>query len=611
MKADTINLQQAFQGWCRLEVPLYQRPYVWRQTQQWEPLWTDVLAAVNRREGAESAAANGGGGFSVPHFVGAVVLQHIPSTLGSIQTRLVIDGQQRLTTLQILLEALADHARLDDHATAQALQMLTRNPESLASNSDMVFKVWPTNVDRDTFRKVMHATSADELLTSISKPSHTEDMGHQIGNCYLYFFRAVHRWLEEDPGQRAARMRRMFDTLAQDIQLVTIELQGADDPQLIFETLNARGTPLLPADLIKNHLFGKLKWPEAETNSLYDATWGEFDRARHYWREVVGRGHAQRPRIDLFMQFYLSAHTKAEVQVQHLYATFKQDGDLAKEPVDAVLRRIRRHADLFRSFDKLACKQPPSRASLFFRRLEAMDLWTVYPFLLALLSKHDVDDPCTQATLEDIESFLVRRLVCRLNTRGYGRFFLDLISCVDNDPQVTHDRVRSHLLKSEAAVGRWPVDDEFKREWLGDPIYENQLRAKVRMVLEALEHAKMSPLSPGYWVGKQPTIEHLLPVEWAKHWPLPDGQDAEAERHRNRVLHTIGNLTLLSAPLNSLASNSAWSTKRTEIGKHAMFQMNVDLMQAMDWNEDQIRARGEQLFECARQIWPRPDLALC
>ena len=604
MKADTISLQQAFQSWCRLEVPLYQRPYVWNQRQQWEPLWSDLLAAAARREQAE-AGFGGGSAQRVPHFVGAIVLEQVPTTLGSIQTRLVIDGQQRLTTLQILLEALGDHARLTGHATAEALLMLTRNPATIVSHPDFVFKVWPTNLDRDVFRRVMLAKSADDLLVIEGLAGAPVDTDHQIRKCYLYFFSAIGNWLAEEPELRDVRLRLMFDTLAQDIQLVTIELQGADDPQLIFETLNARGTPLLPADLIKNYLFSRLSRSEVATNLVYEETWGEFDRGRKYWREQVGRGHAQRPRIDMFMQFYLSAKMKSEVQGQHLYANFKQFASAGKEPVEALLKDIRSHADLFRSFDKRASQEPPDRAALFLRRLAAMDLGSVYPFLLAMLSQHsDLGSPGVLAVLSDVESFLVRRLVCRLSTRGYGRFFLDLIECISPDLERTRTTVRAQLSKTSAEVGRWPSDQEFDRAWLDDAAYENHQRGKVRMLLEAIEYEMMSPLGAGHWVASQPTIEHVLPQAWKTHWPLSVDASSEAAQARDRALHTFGNLTLLSGPLNSTLSNAPWPEKRKEISKHAMFQLNVEIAASEQWDEAQIRARAEKQLVVAKNIWP-------
>ena len=607
MKADTLDLQKAFHGWCRLEVPLYQRPYVWQADLQWSPLWQDILAAVARREKAEKSAAFGDEAQPVPHFVGAIVLENVATTLGNIQTRQIIDGQQRLTTLQILLESLSDIARRDGHPRAEALNMLTRNPDSIVDHPDQVFKVWPTNVDRDAYRRVMLAKSAQDLLQTEGKPSHTKDIGHQIGNCYLHFFQAIDTWLGIDPEERARCTTRLFKTLAQDIQLVVIELQGRDDAQLIFETLNARGTKLLPADLIKNHLFRKLKTPPKESDVLYGTTWAEFDKSHSYWRGEIGRGHARRPRIDLLLQFYLSSRTGEEFQVEHLYSAFKQSPVLATETVQDVLRDIRKHADLFRVFEAMATQPPVSRQQLFFRRLAAMDLWTVYPFLLRLLSRHNLEDPAVITTLADVESFLVRRMVCQLSTRGYGRFFLDLIDCVGDDATATHLAVREHLLRSDAETGRWPDDAEFGAAWLSLPLYDKLVVAKVLLLLQAMERALVAPMAEGFYVTSQLTIEHLLPQSWEAHWPLPDGHDVEAVTRRNRELHTIGNLTLTSARLNATVSNSAWGTKRAELGKHVVFRMNLELVEAETWDEAAIQARGERLLELAKGVWPRPS----
>src|SRR5215212_5450175 len=156
MDAKPRSLKDIFDAQCRYMVPLYQRPYVWNRTAQWEPLWEDVLALAERYVRQDSFR---------PHFMGAVVLDQLNTATGTLDLRQIIDGQQRLTTLQIIIEAAGDVCdKLGPIASNHThdLQRLTRN-DRRSNDPDEMFKVWPTNVDREHFRRVMSAGSPNEL----------------------------------------------------------------------------------------------------------------------------------------------------------------------------------------------------------------------------------------------------------------------------------------------------------------------------------------------------------------------------------------------------------------------------------------------------------------
>lgn len=594
MDAGTLSVKKIFGQDRRHVVPLFQRPYVWEREKQWEPFWEDIRALAERLLRNEEPR---------PHFLGAIVLDQLPKPTGHVETRLVIDGQQRLTTLQIFLEAFCDlcAARgLDKHN--RALLKLTRNDDPMSEDEDEVFKVWPTNVDQEHFRRVMRFASPAELRKEYRvKPD--APVGHPIADGYLYFHAAIGEWLAPGSEDLDQRLDALFNAARDYVRLVVIDLEKDDDAQLIFETLNARGTPLLPSDLVKNYLFHRAHLSGEPLAPLYTDYWQFFDEDPKYWRQELGRGHARRHRVDMFLQHFLTLQTQEEVSVAHLYVVFREFAGRNGSARD-VLAAIKRYADVYRSFDVVA---PDSREGLFFGRVAAMDITTGYPFFMELFARHGEDSRTLHAILGDVESFLVRRMVCQLSTRGYNRLFLDLVRELAAEGGTPVQRVRAVLLGSDAESGRWPPDSEFRQAWLDYPLYRVLVQRRVRMLLEAIERKLRTGKTEDLQIKERLTIEHLLPQEWKKYWPLPaEGESEQATEERERTIHTMGNLTLLTKKLNPAVSNGPWTDKLPEILEHSLLRLNKELAQYTAWDETCIRIRGEQLFDTARSIWPRP-----
>src|SRR3954471_22209405 len=247
METQVRTPQMVFMQPQRLVVPLFQRPYVWNEENQWEPLWNDVVRVAERSLAEPQARHH-------PHFLGAVVLQQIQSPTGLMQERTIIDGQQRLTTLQLLLDSL--HAELlASQATAPALRIepLVTNAEPFRSRPEDQFKVWPTHRDRPAFNAVMAgAPPVDHAGLGFA--------GERMVEAHRYFGEQARAWLmlygEEDVQGRAAALETVVREL---LQMVVIDLAAEENAQEIFETLNARGAPLTAADLIKNFVFQRLQ----------------------------------------------------------------------------------------------------------------------------------------------------------------------------------------------------------------------------------------------------------------------------------------------------------------------------------------------------------------
>jgi hypothetical protein len=253
---------------------MFQRQYVWTAEKQWQPFWEDIerkciertkwterleaAAISDEREQIEQQAP-------AEHFLGAIVLDTIRTFGNEVQAQGVIDGQQRLTTLQVFLAAFRDlvvtHA-VDDYV--DELNRYTRNTGTMADQPVERYKLWPTNMDQPAFKAVMSSGSLAELGKHHPEVLKKHGAGApRLAQAYVFFWHRIEDLLKrvlfsERIGSQpdvAHRVRMLYETLQYDLQLVSIELEGRDDPQVIFETLNARGEPLLPSDLLRNYLF--------------------------------------------------------------------------------------------------------------------------------------------------------------------------------------------------------------------------------------------------------------------------------------------------------------------------------------------------------------------
>ena len=589
MKTDTLRFRDLLQKDIRLLVPLFQRPYVWNQKDQWEPFWEDIRAI------ADDLVQ---GRFRRPHFLGAIVLEQVSTGAGDVETRLVIDGQQRLTTAQLVLEAFHDLCtEIGAENPRKALAKMTRIDDPMADNGESLYKVWPTTVDQEAFRLVMDAgTEAAVEAMLEGRPDLAEK---PIVQGYQFFCGVIREWIDPTRGGMEKRVSELLNAVRDHMRFVVIDLEDEDDAQLIFETLNARGTPLLPTDLVKNFIFHRARVEGKDLESLYGKYWQPFDEWDDWWRKQVGRGHAQRARIDLFLQAFLTVQTRGEVPVTHVYATCRDHIVKSGESAEFYLRKLHDSAEIYGTFES---QDPATPAGRFFRAAEVLDVTSIMPVALELFTRFQDQPKILNPVLRDIESFLIRRMVCGLNTRGYNRLFVEMLDHI-KDASALQSGIRRFLLKSDADSSRWPTDEEFRDAWVTTPVYKILVRKRVKFLLECLEREMRTAKSETF-TGKL-NIEHLLPQDWLKHWPLPwDASDDAAVSARNHALQTVGNLTLLTTSLNPSVSNGSWAKKCKEILKYSALSLNRDLINHSEWDESAILKRSKALFQHARKAWP-------
>lgn len=614
MQPTYMPIAQVFGTQTRHTVPLFQRPYVWNREEQWEPLWEDVLGLLERLENRQGEAS------VASHFLGTIVLEQAPNPTGSLPRREVIDGQQRLTTLQLLLKA-SEHALAAVESAAegeqahmasfarQQLAMLTANT---AYDPQEKYKVWPTNEDRAPFQAVLDSDATTGPVGQTTR----------MAEAYRFFRDAAGAYLlpSGDASGAGIRAQRFAAALKDYLKLIVLDLDPSDEPQAIFETLNAHGTPLLPADLIKNWLLWEGARQKLDVAALYEEHWRAFDRDHEFWRRKVGTGHAARARVDAFLQAWLTKETTEAISPKHLYdrflrqmAALKKGSAGEKVNVPAVMSAIARDAKLFR---RIAEEQGTDRFSRFLQRLGVLDVVVFDAVLLALMGRTGTNEADLVAASSALESYLVRRMICGYQTRGYGALALRLLKAMATVPaeHPVAPAIEFELAATVSGADSWPDDDEFWAQWRQRKFYNGLRRDRVSMILQAIEerwqrsNLKAEPILTFDLSRLQ--IEHVMPQSWQEHWPLTgEGVTPEA---RSWAVDGIGNLTLVSERLNPSLSNGPWkgapgACKRDGLHAHSKLELNRRLLDGHeDWHEERMLMRADELFEQAREIWPKP-----
>lgn len=635
MKPSTFSISAFFQRERRYIVPLFQRSYVWER--QWAPLWKDIktlgnLLLVNNGEDRAKIRT---------HFMGAVVLSKIDTFGHQIVADEIIDGQQRLTTIQIFLIALRDYiTSIDD--SAKLLQVIGRVTENSFFEEDAeLYKVWPTANDRKVYDDIYRCSSPVKLAQKypLIRKKFTSNKyypRHKLVEAYLFFSKKLQKFAtctfdeaeteneneeflveENRVGTPIERCKALLDALTLYFEIVVIELEEKDDPQVIFETLNYLGEPLNPSDLIRNFVFLQAMRRGEKVEELYNKYWMKYFNpstgANEFWNAEVRQGRLKRPRFDLFIFHYLLEQCDKEILVSFLYQEFREWWDLKQRKVEDELIKLEKHSTFF---EKCLAPGNNSRFDIFARRVMALDTSTLYPLLLFLFVEKEAElEGDKDKIIIALESYLIRRLVCNLTTKNYNRLFLSLLKQIKKEPKLSYDVVYKLLANLDGDSQRWPTDDEFKIAWLNNPTYQMFGPSRTRIVLEALDMQLKTKKQEKLHIDEQLSIEHVMPQNLgASGWQPSSWQSLDemsrlkAIGQRSRIIHTFGNLTLLTTPLNSSMKDYAFTLKRPEITKNSSLQLNAyfqDFKDQDEWTESRIQERGQCLLNIALSIWPR------
>ncbi|WRC52193.1 DUF262 and DUF1524 domain-containing protein [Helicobacter pylori] len=527
-------------------IPIYQRLYSWKK-EQCEQLWDDIIKI-------------GGNDKMNGHFIGSI-LYVLDGNTHSNNPLLIIDGQQRLTTITLLFIALRNHS---------SDEVKRKKMESYLINSDK---------DGDKkFRLILSESDRDTLLSLIDKDRRkpSEPSVKIVENFELF-----EKWISKNTD----KLETIFKGLEK-LMIVWIALKKEkDDPQLIFESMNSTGKDLTQTDLIRNYILMGL---EPEKQEIF---------YKKYWRAMEEDFKQNETLLNQFVRHYLTIKTREIPNINKVYEAFKDYQQKKGTEIEVLLQDLQKYCKYFCQivFKKEADKDL-NKALSFLVDLE-MDV--IYPLLLELYSDYS-DKVLSNADFISIiyliESYICRRAVCGIPSNGLNKFFPSFTKKIDKKQYLKS--VEEHF-GSLTGNQKFPNNDEFKKHFITIDFYHFQKR---EYFLERLENFNTKePVNT-----QECTIEHIMPQTLTEEWKRDLGGNFQAIH--DKYLHTIGNLTLTG--YNKEYSNNSFQEKRDmEKGfKQSPLKLNQSLKDLEVFGEKEIEKRANDLADWALKIWTYPKL---
>ncbi len=566
MKATEAKLLNFIKKSPQFVIPIYQRTYSWTE-RECRQLWDDIL-----RTGSNDAVS--------AHFVGSIV--YIEKGLYQVIGQpplLVIDGQQRLTTMALLIAALAKALEKLPEEGREPVEGFS--PRKLRN----YYLVNPEEEGERHHKLILSQTDRDSLIAVVTGNARPKEYSRRIAENFQLF----EAWIAGRKGNLTALCKGIAKLVVVDIALS----RDQDNPQLIFESMNSTGRELTQADLIRNYVLMGLE-PALQTRLYVD-----------YWRpmELDFGQEAYGTHFDSFMRHYLTVKTGDIPRLDAVYDAFKSHArapEVAKAGVESLVADLQSFAHYFCAMALGA--ETDRDLKVAFHDLRELKVDVAYPFLLelyddyarGLLPKRDFE-----ASVRLIEAYVFRRAICAIPTNSLNKTFATSTKALKKDRYL--ESIEAHLLLLPS-YRRFPNDEEFKRELQVRDLYNLPRRSYWLRRLE--NHGRKERVEVDEY-----TIEHILPQNENLSTAWKDALGVEWERIRGIWLHTLGNLTLTG--YNSEYSDRSFAEKRDMQGgfKESPLRLNQGLGQLEQWTEETIKARAQRLSETAVAVWCAPQLA--
>lgn len=574
MEADSCKIFKVFSGGGDIHyvLPHFQRQYSWTKD-NWQTLLEDTFALYEIYNPDREPE----------HFLGSLVVISDGTRSATIPAYNLVDGQQRLTTISLLLCALRDLVQLSHPALYKRSDKLLRN---LDESGDVLYKLLPTTKygDRDAYTALLRGETPSSIESTIPE-------------AYTY----LRSQLNEKIKAGSIQPETLYAVISNCFQVVFIKLNHDESPYRIFESLNAKGKPLSQADLVRNYIAMKL--PTQDQEIVFKNHWEKIEDLLQEKRTV---GKSRIGELTAFLRHYLAMASRVLCSQEHIYARFRdrceQEFDEKSKFIEEI-KTLQTFAGYYRCFLRPNHEPDPAiRKAL--GRLNELELSTAYPFLLKAffayhantLAKDDFLD-----LLNVLENYLVRRHVCGEPTNYLNKMFPTLWR--DIQVEIENGLSFKAALREVLAEKGYPSDLKVEQAIRSRKQYDSVSQKKLCLILESINR-HLSRGMGGYAVlDDVPTIEHILPQKPDASWEENLGD--EFINTYQEYLHTLGNLTLVTQEWNSQLSNGPFDLKRGKLAQHALkinsdyFSQEIDL-----WDEAAILSRAEQLSQSFLAVWP-------
>jgi len=563
MDAGKKNIGDIFNRTRILEIPFFQRAYVW-SNEQWERMLEDMENVCSTNK---------------PYFLGSVILKQQPTStnykVGDVRT--VIDGQQRLTTLSILFKVLC--LKINQNQLFEGTFKTISGDITLQHNHN----------DVESFTKILDLTQLDEIKDN-----------NKIVAAYNYF------------KDKLNPDKIDFYKILSNALFVGIDLGENEDEQQIFDTINSLGVTLTTAELLKNYFFNR------DINS-YNKFWKEIfekdEETKNYWDREITAGRLKRTFIDLFFFSFLqikiqekclNVKTEDKIEFSRVEQLFESYKKFIKDYLDnektGILSEIREYAKIFKDNFDIEITERELTANAGIERINAiifgLDNSTLIPYVLYIL-KNISDDSIKNKIFEYLEAYIMRRMVVHSNTKNYNQLFTDRL--IINEI-LSVEKLSEYIEKLSDKINYMPTDEELWEKGFNSAILINKQSAGILYLIET--KIRKSSLHSTKLLGlNKYSLEHIMPKKWENNWGVIE--DENEKRNRDGKLLTLGNLTIITQPLNSKIRDANWDDKKEKGLK--LFSSDLETLnpylQLTEWNETAIGLRAEYLYEKSKIIW--------
>ncbi len=578
MEAGKRTISDIFNGNRKLIIPFFQRTYVWKE-EQWSRLIEDM--EYISKTGKE-------------YFLGSIILKSHPTpSNGSIgDVRTVIDGQQRLTTMAIFLKVLG----LKTNQGNIVERLFTLDDGSIAMQH--------SQGDSEAFNRVLNLIELEDI----------DPVRSNILTAYKFF---------KDNVDESKLSIQKIRNLA---QFVGIDLTPTEDEQQIFDTINSLGVKLTTGELLKNYFFSK------ETIAQYNQLWRPAfeldDETRDFWEQDVTAGRIKRNNIEAFLSAYLQVKVQDPVyavksedkvlyrRTEGLFNNYKSfladyvatsdlDEDTKKQKIDEFIYELTQYSKIYRNcfnadalLSEVGAAPSLDRLNVIIYGLDGM---TTIPYLM-FIQKNVTDDSEKQKIYEYLESYLMRRLVCKTHNNNYSDLFTENLI---GQNIMTVEALKTYIEQKDPASSLAMPSNLMVRKAFHNEIMPNKRATGILYLIESkLRNSAMySTAMLGF---NSYSLEHLMPKKWRNNWGIAIDPD-----NRDFVLQTLGNLAIITSSLNSAIRDGDWDKKlegtstKGGLKKHAAGLVTMEaVLSSTDWDEDHISERADWLADKAIEIWP-------
>lgn len=569
MDAGKRTISDIFNKARILHIPFFQRGYVWDKD-NWSRFLDDMVDVSNTNK---------------DYFLGSSILkaEDVPSNEKIGDCRSVVDGQQRLTTIVLFFKVLTEIQGNEDFF------------KDVFYNYQKHMILRHNHMDSNIFDAIVYNQLTDEIKEKY-KDNH-------VMQCYNYFQNAKDRILSIDSSR-----------LLSHLYFVGIDLNKEEDEQQIFDTINSLGVRLTTAELLKNYLF-----TVKEDTELYNGTWKEVfekdEETRSFWDQEITSGRTRRTNIDVLLQsYFVILRGNNDFKVSDLFQEYKKYVDKNGLKADISLKKdfinnLIEYARIYRANIDYTTVKHDIEPESYIKRINiiifSLEMTTIIPYILFVL--YSVKEQEQRNNIfKFIESYIIRRLICQYSTKNYNNLFSSLVSKKIN----TLDDLKKTIYENDSDVDKFPSDEDIRQHFTIEQLSHKVAKGILYLLELTVRSKKHQTLLKGI---EYFDLEHILPQNWRDNWKIMAENEADEKEKasaRDKVLKTIGNMTILTGSLNRSIKNADWNTKKNGNGKNDGLKMYAEGIETFsryidlpEWNESTIENRAKDLQIKFFEVW--------